>query len=99
MISLNKQTISELIYKINFNNKEFNCIDIHIYHTMHHVFDMIEEIEEYNNNVEIKKILVYIKRHFNKYTRCFDSYNFKSYNYDEIIKVLEDIDNKLNYVM
>ena len=54
---------------------------------------------------EDKKLIQYIKYYFNKYIKYFDSYNFKIYNYDEIIKVLETcilsiqaikkIDNKL----
>ena len=101
MINLLKKEISDLIYKIKCNDKNCKCIDYQIYDVIHNVFDIIKQYNEDNNNTnqDIKIILAYIKRQFYKYARFFDSYEFKHYNYDELIKVLEEIDNKLNYVI
>ena len=101
MINLLKKEISNLIYKIKSNDKDCNCIDYQIYNVIHNVFDIIEQYNEdnINTNQEIKIILAYIKRKFYKYARIFDSFEFKHYNYIELIKELQEIDNKLNCVI
>ena len=99
MISLIKRNITEIIYKINLNSTDCNYIDI---------IDLIKNTED-NYNTEINKLIQYIKYYFNKYIKYFDSYVFKSYDYDEILKVLETcilsiqsiekLDNKIKYVV
>ena len=99
MINLIKQDISELIYKINSNIKDCNCIDYQICNMFYSILDNIKQFDEYNDNVEIKNIISNIKKQCYKYIRYFESDNSKHYNYNEIIKVLEEIDNKLNCVI
>ena len=103
MINLLKKEISDLIYKIKCNDTKCKCIDYQICDVMYSILDNIkqynEDNEDNNTNKEIKKILSYIKNKVYKYIRYFDSDTFEHYNYDEIIKVLEEIDNKLNYVI
>ena len=100
MINLLKKEISDLIYKIKCNDKNCKCIDYQICDVMYSILDNIKQYNEDNDtNKEIKKILSYIKNKVYKCIRYFDSDTFEHYNYDEIIKVLEEIDNKLNYVI